>query len=139
MNSKEKNNIILIRLFKNEDVNNMIKKACKIHNAKTGIILSGIGQLKNVTLGYFKKKDDYSPQTFKKPLELLNLNGNIIKSNDEYILHLHAILGDEDKTTIGGHFIEGIVSVTGEIAILKTDIHALRTKDEETGLKSLSI
>ena len=139
MKTKENNNLVLIRLFKNEDVNDMIKKACRDHNIKTAILISGIGQLKNVTLGYFKKKGDYSPQKFKKPLELLSLNGNIIKNNDEYLLHLHAILGDEDKSTIGGHFIDGKISVTGELAILKTETNAQRIEDEETGLKSLSI
>ncbi len=139
MQSNEKDNLVLIRLFKDEDVNEMIKKACKKHNVKTAILLSGIGQIKDVTIGYFKKKGDYSPQEFKKPLELLNLSGNIIKNDGSYILHLHVILGNKDKTTIGGHFINGKICITGEIVLLKTDINAKRINDKETGLKSLSI
>ncbi len=139
MESTEKNGIVILRLFKNEDLNQMIKKACEKHNIKTGIVISGIGQLKSVTLGYFKEKDNYTPQKFTKRFELLSLSGNICKDEKENILHLHAVLGNEKKETIGGHFIDGEVSITGEIAILKLDIQAKRVYDEETGLKNLSI
>lgn len=137
MQSREKNNLVFIRLFKDEDVIKMLKEACKKHDIQTGIIISGIGQLKNVKLGYFKEKGNYTPQMFKKPLELLSLSGNICKAKDEHLLHLHTILGDEDKRSIGGHFIEGIVSVTGEIVILKSDMNLNRKIDLETGLKNL--
>jgi len=139
MESKEKNNVIFLRLFPDENINDMIIKACRENNVKTAVILSGIGQAKNVKLGYFRKKGDYSEERFTKPFEILSLTGNIVKQNDEYLLHLHAILGDENKKTIGGHFINGIISITGEIVILKTKINAKRVYDEETGLKALKL
>jgi len=102
-------------------------------------VISGIGQLKNIKLGYFKEKGDYAPQLFKYPKELLSLSGNICKEKNEYLLHLHAVLGDENKKAIGGHFIDGIVSVTAEIVILKTDLDIKRKTDKETGLKNISL
>ena len=137
MRTKEKQNLIFIRLFKNENVNYKIKEACKLHKVKTAVVLSGIGQLKNVKLGYFKKKEDYTPDLFKSPYELLSLTGNICRDKDGYLLHLHAILGDEKKNTVGGHFIEGQVSITCEIVLLKSDMDIKRELDEETGLKSM--
>ena len=137
MRTKDKQNLIFIRLFKNENVNYKIKEACKLHNIKTAVVLSGIGQLKNVKLGYFKKKEDYTPDLFKSPYELLSLTGNICRDKDGYLLHLHAILGDEKKNTVGGHFIEGQVSITCEIVLLKSDIDVKRKLDIETGLKSM--
>ena len=137
MDSKKNNNIIFLRLIPNEDVNIEIKNACKIHDVKTAIIISGIGQLKNVELGYFKEKGNYAKEIFNKPLEILSLNGNICKEDGEYIIHMHAVLGDENKNTLGGHFFEGTVSVTAEIVILKMDIIAKRKNDEQTGLKML--
>ena len=83
MQSKEKKNIIFIRLFPKEDVNESIKKVCKKYDVKTAIVLSGIGQLREVRLGYFKQKRDYAPETFKKPLEILSLTGNICRQNNE--------------------------------------------------------
>ncbi|RLF32363.1 MAG: DNA-binding protein, partial [Thermoplasmata archaeon] len=61
------------------------------------------------------------------------------KQDDEYLLHIHAVLGDENKKTIGGHFINGVINVTGEIVILKTKINAKRVFDKETGLKALEL
>jgi len=137
MLSKEKKNIIFLRLFTDEDINKQIKNVCKIHKVKTAIIISGIGQLKNVQLGYYKEKANYTNKIFNKPLEILSLNGNICAENGVYSIHMHAVLGDEKKSAIGGHFIEGTVSVTAEIVLLKTDIIAKRKIDDQTGLKML--
>jgi len=139
MDTKINNDILIIRLDQNESVNEKIIEACKKHKIKTAVVLSGIGQLKNVELGYFKKKGDYSPEIFHNPLELLSLSGNIVKNNENYILHLHSILGDDKKNAIGGHFISGQISVTAEIFIKKIGISIIRKKDKKTGLNSLFI
>lgn len=137
MQSKEKENIVIIRLFEDEDIYEQIKNVCEIHNIETAIVLSGIGQLKQVKLGYFKEKGNYSPELFDKPLEILSISGNICKIKDDYILHLHAVLGDEKKKVFGGHLIEGKISITGEICILKSLIDIKRKLDKKTGLESL--
>jgi len=139
MKSKEKENLIFIRIYENEDINEKIKLSCKKHKVKTAIIISGIGQVKELTLGYFKQKGDYSPKYYKKAFEILNLSGNIIKQSDDYLLHLHITLGDQNKNAIGGHFIKGKVSVTAEIALLKTNISLKRRLDKKTGLQALNL
>ena len=137
MISNEMNNVIFIRLFQDEDINEQIKEACKLHDVKTAVVLSGIGQLKQVQLGYFKEKGDYTPETFNKPLEILSLSGNICKQKNDYIMHLHTVLGDKKKNTVGGHFIDGKIRITGEIVLLKTSIEFYRKFENKTGLKSL--
>jgi len=137
MQSKEMKNIIFVKLFQDEDVYEQIKEACKLHDVKTAVVLSGIGQLKQVKLGYFKEKGDYSPELFNKPLEILSLSGNICKQNNDYIIHIHTVLGNEKKNTFGGHLIEGKISITGEIVLLKTPINIQRRVDNKTGLKAL--
>ena len=139
MQCTEKDNIILIRLYPGEDLNNNIKKVCKKYNIKNGVILSGIGQLKEIRIGYFKEKNNYLQNYFKKTYELLSLTGNICQNNDDFILHLHVILGDDKKNTIGGHLIEGKVEVTNEIVIMKTNLNFTRKYEEKTGLKELFI
>ena len=109
MQSKEKKNIIFVRLFPEENVNEQIIKACKEHDIKTAVVISGIGQLSKTQLGYFKEKGDYSPGKFNKPLEILSLTGNICNQDGEYIPHLHVVLSDEKKNAFGGHFIDGTV------------------------------
>ena len=139
MQTKKKKDLVAIRLFPGEDVNEELKKACALHEVKNALIVSGIGQLKKAKIGYFKSKNDYSPKEFEKPLEILSLSGNITKEKDEYNFHIHVILGDEEKNAIGGHFIQGTIGVTGEIFLLKTDIGLKRKLDEDTGLKALLI
>ena len=137
MQSKEYKNIVFIRVLPDENLNIELKKACKKHNVKTAVILSGIGQLKETDIGYFKTKGNYSPEKINKTCEILMLTGNICRNNDDYILHLHIILGDKNKNTIGGHFINGKVSITAEIVFIKTNIDIKRKYDEETGLQAL--
>ena len=137
MQSKEDKDIIIIQLFPDEEVNNKLKEVCRKHDIKTAVIISGIGQLKNAKLGYFKCKGNYTLEKFVEPLEILSLTGNICKQQGEHILHLHAVLGTEDKKAIGGHFFKGIISVTSEIFILKTNLDFQRKIDNETGLQTL--
>lgn len=139
MDCKEKNNLIVIKLDTNEDLLGELEKTCKIYNIMTAIVISGIGQLKQAKLGYFREKNDYSPTSFLEPLELLSLNGNICKQNGKYIFHLHTILGNEMKNTYGGHLIDATVSVTAEIVLLKTDLIIKRQYDQRTGLQSLRL
>ena len=139
MQSKENKNIVFIRLFTDEDINTELRKACRKHNVKTAVVLSGIGQLKETEIGYFKTKGNYLPEKINTPHEILSLTGNICKNKDEHLLHLHIILGDENKNAIGGHLINGKVSVTAEIILLKTNIDIKRKYDEETGLQALSL
>jgi uncharacterized protein len=139
MQSKEEGNIIFIRLFPDEDLQEKLKEACRLHNVKTAVILSGLGQLKKIQLGYFKEKNNYTPENFDAPHELLSLTGNICKQDGDYILHLHVVLGNEKKNTVGGHLIEGKVEVTNEIVLLKTGISIKRKIEGKTGLKGMFV
>ena len=139
MKSIENKNIIFIRLYPGEELISKILKACKKYKVKTAIVLSGIGQLKEIEIGYFKNKGNYLPNKFKKALELLSLSGNIIINEKDIDVHLHVTLGDEDKKCLGGHLIKGVVSVTAEIFLIKTDLKLERVLDSETGLKGLNI
>jgi len=137
MQSEEKDNLILARLFPGEDIYQELKEICNKHRVETAVVLSGIGQLKQFQLGYFKEKRNYVPQEFAKPHELLSLSGNISNQKGEYKLHLHAVLGDEDKGVIGGHLIKGEVEVTNEIVLLKTAVSITRRLEETTGLEGM--
>ena len=136
--SIEKDNLIIARFFPKDNVFEKLKDLCSEHKIKTGVVLSGVGQLGFVEVGFFKEKGNYMNQKFEKPLEVLGITGTISESEeDSYDFHLHISLSDENKNVIGGHFIEGVVSVTLEIVILKTGIKIQRKVEEETGLKGL--
>lgn len=137
MQSKERDNLILARLLPGEDIHQELKEICNKHRVETAVVLSGIGQLKQFQLGYFKEKGNYVPQEFAKPHELLSLSGNISNQKGEYKLHLHAVLGDEDKSVVGGHLIKGEVEVTNEIVLLKIAVSITRRLEETTGLEGM--
>ena len=139
MQSKESNGLIFVRLFPNEDIYESLKEVCAKHNVTTAVVLSGVGQLKKFRLGYFVKKNDYAPEFFEEPHELLALNGLISKGANGYDFHLHAVLGNREKKAIGGHLIEGIVEVTCELVLLKSDAKLFRRIEEATGLAGLFV
>jgi len=133
------NNLLFIRLFPDELLIDTLIDACKKHNIQTAVVISAIGQLKDVTLGYFKKKGDYCPDSLKNTYELLQISGNIILKDDAYIPHLHVILGDEQKKVIGGHLLNAVVETTNEIVLLLSSIPLKREMSEHTGLNELII
>lgn len=137
MQSKREKDLIFIRLFPNENIYEKLREACIKYSVDTAVVISGIGQLKDFKLGYFKEKGNYTPEHFKTPHELLSLEGNICKQNGEYKFHLHVVLGNKKKEVIGGHLIEGLVEVTNEIVLLKKSLTIKRKPEKDTGLEGL--
>ncbi|MCX6791001.1 MAG: DNA-binding protein [Candidatus Gribaldobacteria bacterium] len=137
MESREQDNLIMARFFPEDDVLGGLKELALKYQIKAGVILSGIGQVKDVELGFFKAKGDYAPQTFKGNYELLSLSGNILEQLGKYEFHLHSVLGDAEKKVIGGHLLKAQVSVTLEVALLKTNLTVQRVVEESTGLAGM--
>jgi len=138
MESIVEKNIIFIHLYPNENVLESLCELSENHNIQTGFIISGIGQLKNITLGFFKEKDDYQEQKFSEPFELLSLSGSIIKQDNSYLPHIHCTVGDIEKQVFGGHLIDATVEITNEIVLLITNLSIQRKKSNKTGLMELS-
>ncbi len=139
MQSKEKDNLIIARLFPGEEIMGSLEQVCEKHNVKTAVLLSGLGQLAEFELGFFKEKGNYLPEKFSQPHELLSLTGNISLQQAGHEFHLHAVLSNAEKKVVGGHFIDGKVSITAEIVLLKSDIEVKRKTEEQTGLRGLWI
>ena len=140
MQSREKSGLIIIRSFTGEGIFQSLKEAGIKHRVETAAILSAIGQLKEFTLGYFNGKE-YINQDFPETHELLSISGMISFDNDknDWKLHLHAVLGNEQKQAVGGHLAKGTIEGTGEIVLLKIPIKVKRRKDEITGLQALCL
>ncbi|MDD5750632.1 MAG: DUF296 domain-containing protein [Candidatus Pacebacteria bacterium] len=137
MQSQEKDNFIMARLFPRENVFEQFEAICRKHKVKSGVFVMAVGQLAWAELGFFRAKGDYFPQKFERPVEVLAISGAVSESENGHDFHLHISLGGADKTVVGGHFIAGEVSVTLELAILKTEIDIRRKVENETGLKGM--
>jgi hypothetical protein len=137
MQTKQHDNLIVVRLFTGEDIHAGLAEACRSHDVETAVVLSGLGQMKGFELGYFREKGDYCPQHFAEAFELVSLTGTISRQGGEYVFHLHATLTDRSKQAVGGHLIRGTAQVTNEIVLLRTGMKISRRVDEKTGLKGL--
>jgi len=135
----ESKDLIFIRLHQDEELFDCLKEVCVACDVKVGVVVSGIGMLKQAELNFFKNHGEYSQVLLPEPLELVSLSGNIIFQDGEYMFHLHAVLARPNKDAVGGHLSKGKVNVTNEIVILKSDAPLRRKLDPATGLKSLSL
>jgi len=101
-----------------------------------GASLTAIGAFERATVGWFDlRAKTYRPIEIDQQCEGLTLLGDIAIGDDgRASLHMHAVLGLQDGTTRGGHFLEGIVRPTLEVTIVETPTHLRRRKQPELGI-----
>ncbi len=102
--------------------------------------MTAIGAFERAVLGYF----DWSSKEYKRipvdfQVEVLSLLGDVAVSEGEPTLHLHAVLGKPDGSTVGGHLLEGHVRPTLEITLIEPPAHLRKRKDPETGLALIDL
>lgn len=138
MQSSGEELFIVVKLDKGEKLFDSLTEVIEKHEIKSGLILSGIGMLSNVKLGYFSG-EEHNLKTFEKPRELVALHGSIT-TGEETVIHLHCALAGENYDVIGGHLMEAEVAVIAEIVIAKlSEIVLGREFNPKTGLKELSV
>ncbi len=138
MEWKIADDILLIHMGPGEDLVGSMKEAFMGSGARSAVVLSSIGQVSNVELGYYVKRGDYSPTRFKGPLELLGISGIISMVDGDPFPHFHIWLGDREKRVHGGHLIRADVTVTNESVLKLMDIDIKRAENNGTGLLDLS-
>lgn len=104
-----------------------------------GAFFSGIGAVKNTTLGYFDlHRRQYSERQFAGDMELLSCTGNLTWVDGGPMIHAHAVISGPDFTAFGGHVFSMEIAVTGEFLVTPTDTALLRAADERTGLNLIA-
>ena len=88
---------------------------------------------------YIVENKKYTSKTYKQPLEIVNMNGNITTMNKEVYLHCHITLSDEKMNAIAGHLKEGKIAATCEIVLVRLNATINRKYDDFTGLNLLGI
>ena len=97
---------------------------------------SGLGAVGGLKYGYFNINDrEYKVAEESISLEIVNLTGNLARIDGEPIVHAHISVGFPDMSVRGGHLVEGIISITGEIFIRTYDADIYRAEEELFGLK----
>ncbi len=112
---KIEGNFVIAKFVDGEIIENL-KKLCKEAKIETAFIINGIGMLEDVLIGYFDG-EKYLKERINEPVELVSLQGNICRSENEYIVHAHSSLGTKEHNLKGGHLFEGKVKIVNEILI----------------------
>jgi uncharacterized protein len=106
-----------------------------------GASVTAIGAFSSAKVGWFDlgaKK--YKPIEVDEQCEVLSLLGDIARGdNGKSSLHLHAVLGLQDGSVRGGHFLSGVVQPTLEIVISETATHLRRRKRADLGIALINI
>lgn len=103
--------------------------------------LTAIGAFERAKVGWFDlAKKSYKPIEIASQCEGLSLLGDVAIGDDgKPSLHLHAVLGLEDGTTRGGHFLEGIVRPTLEVTVNETPAPLRRRKRADLGIALIDL
>jgi len=98
--------------------------------------VTAIGAFRDATLAYFDwESKAYEEIPVDEQVEVLSLIGDIaLDQHDRPKLHLHAVLGRRDGSTIGGHFLGGHVRPTLEVVLTETPAFLRRVHDPHSGL-----
>jgi uncharacterized protein len=100
--------------------------------------LTAIGAFRRATVAFFDLDTrEYLPIEVDEQVEVLSLVGNVTLAGDEHKVHVHAVLGRRDGSTVGGHLLSGEVRPTLEVILVESPAHLRRHHDEKTGLPLL--
>jgi hypothetical protein len=100
--------------------------------------LTAIGALRRATVAFFDlETKEYLPIEVDEQVEVLSLVGNVSLAGDVHKVHVHAVLGRRDGSTVGGHLLSAEVRPTLEVMLTESPAHLRRHHDEKTGLALL--
>lgn len=139
MDYKKIDNIIFVRIDKDEEILDRIQDICKKENILSGHF-QGIGACGEVIVStYQSETDDFLDHKKTGMLELVSLMGNIsMDENGSPLLHSHAsfsYLNDTDEPSIlAGHLTKATVLYTAEITIVPVKNEIGRMIDPLTGI-----
>ena len=108
--TSEISKVITVRIDTDEDVLSSIEDAVREQGIKHGIILTGVGSIKDYHIHVVETTNIPPGNVFKKksgPFDVLSITGFIMGGR----VHAHISLSDE-KGSIGGHLERGCTTLT---------------------------
>lgn len=103
--------------------------------------ISAIGAFERATLGYFDwQRKDYERIEVGEQVEVLSLLGDVaLDESGKPKVHIHAVLGRRDGSTVGGHLLEAKVRPTLELLLVESPNYLKRVHDPQSGLPLIRI
>jgi len=104
-------------------------------NSLTACSLRAIGAFEHAVVGYFDwEKKEYLRIPVDEQVEVLSLLGDVALDGEKPKVHLHAVLGRRDGSTVGGHLLEAFVRPTLEVIANDAPVHLRRRFDAASGI-----
>ncbi|MBI2049508.1 DUF296 domain-containing protein [Candidatus Roizmanbacteria bacterium] len=132
-------NKYVIRLVKEEKIQNSIVKFCKIKKIKNATLLA-IGSVTNPTLSYYNLNTrKYTEKKMIGDFELISFIGSIVSFENKPLVHAHISISNEHMQTFAGHLVEANVGATVEVILTKLESSIVKKYNEEIGLNLLDL
>ena len=139
----EDDGTVVIRLHEGEDFFPTLLEALERVDLRCGVILTGVGMLKDFELGWFDHTTKgYVKKEFATPHELVAMSGTVALSEGEepaVMPHVHVAMAGPELTLVGGHLWKATVTVLNEISIKRVDLTMVRRHNPATGLMELDL
>jgi predicted DNA-binding protein with PD1-like motif len=98
--------------------------------------LTAIGAASSGTLAWLDiTQKNYRRIPVTQQVEILSLIGDIATFNDKPVVHVHAVLGKQDGSTVGGHVFELNINPTLEVFLTVNNTTLKKKLDEPSGMK----
>lgn len=102
--------------------------------------ITAIGGFSEATLGYFDVDEKrYLDIPVSEQVEVLALTGDIVRGDEDWQLHAHAVLGRRDGGTWGGHLQAATVRPTLEVMVTESPRRVRRRHDPDSGLALIDL
>ncbi|RDS79317.1 DUF296 domain-containing protein [Dyella monticola] len=96
---------------------------------------TAIGTLHDAVLGYFEsEKQSYRRDALDQPTQIVSLVGDIALHNGRPRIHIRAVLGNGDGSTVDARLLEGRVKSTMEIVMTEAPVRLHKDYDADAGL-----
>ena len=134
MNYVKDGDNFLISMAQGDDVIASILAVVKQEGIDSASI-SGIGAVKDVTLGFYNlSRKEYDQKPFSGNFELVSCLGNVSEKEGEPFVHAHVSMSGPDFNTISGHLFSAKIAVVGEFVLRPFENKVVRKMDDDVGL-----
>jgi uncharacterized protein len=108
---------------------------CSLESVTLGWI-SGLGAVSRAVFAFYDQATKtYREKTVEKPMEILNLTGNVSLKDGKPFVHIHATFEDGNGSVCGGHLQKGTRIFACEFLVTVYEgLPLVREPDEVTGL-----
>ncbi|MFR9780233.1 PPC domain-containing DNA-binding protein [Micromonospora sp. MS34] len=126
--------VLVVVCDKGEDPVSVVGDALHRYGLCAGRV-TAVGGFREAEVGWFDpERADYRRIPVREQVEVLSLLGDVAARDGQPVLHVHAVLGRSDGSTVGGHLLGAKVWPTLEVIVTEVAPELAKQVDPGTGL-----